>query len=85
MLSFRIPEKVKVSWALLPLGMVLSKLTFVVWASSSWDTVGDSEMTLSPELTLVEWILSSLVFRDMEVVSSTTSKLGGVLAGCYRC
>ena len=77
MLSFNVPVKVKVSFALLPPGIVSSKLTLVVCASSSWETVGDSEMTCSPAVTLVEWILSSFVFRDIEVVSSTTSKLVG--------
>jgi hypothetical protein len=64
-----------VSCALLPFEMVCSKLTLVVCESSSWETVGESEMVWSPEVTLVEWILSSVVLREIEVVSSLTSKL----------
>ena len=63
------------SWALLPLEMLLSKLTVVVCVSSLCETVGESETTWSPEETLVEWILSSFVLRAIEVLSSLTSKL----------
>lgn len=55
--------------------MAWSKLTVVVCASSSVATWGDSVMTCWPAVTLVEWILSSLVLRAMDVVSSTTSRL----------
>jgi hypothetical protein len=54
MLSFKIPEKVMVSWALLPLEMDWSKLTLVVCESSSWETLGDSEMVWSFAVTFVE-------------------------------
>jgi hypothetical protein len=64
-----------VSFALLPLEMVWSKLTLVVCESASWEMVGDSEMTWSPAVILVVWILSSFVLSEIEVVSSLTSKL----------
>lgn len=63
------------SFALLPRGMVLSKLTWVVCASSLAVTLGEVEMTCWSASTLVEWILSSFVLRVMDVVSSATSRL----------
>ena len=76
MLSFSVPVKTRVREALDPLGRVWSKLTLVVCASSSWARAGESEMSFSPEVTLAEWILRSMVLRVMDVESSTTSKLG---------
>jgi hypothetical protein len=70
------PVKLIVTEALLPPGSVCLKLILVVWFSSSWETDGESVMTCSPEETLVVWILRSVVLRDMELVSSTTSRLG---------
>lgn len=75
MSSLSVPVKVMVSFALLPPGIVCSKSTLVVCLSSSWETLGLLEMTSSPVVTFVEWILSWLVLREMEVLSSTTSRL----------
>lgn len=63
------------SLALVPLGMVWSKLTLVICASSSVVTLGEWVRSCSPAATFVEWILSSFVLSEMDVVSSTTSRL----------
>jgi hypothetical protein len=65
-----------VSFALLPLESVGSKLTVVVSLSASWETVGESEMTLPSAETVVEWMVISFVLRAIEVLSSLTSRLG---------
>ena len=80
MSSLSVPVKVMVSFALLPPGIVFPKSTFVHCFSSSCVISGLLEITSSPAVTLVEWILSSLVLREIEVVSSTTSRL----AWCQR-
>lgn len=76
MSSFSVPVKVMVIFALVPPGSVWSKSTFVLCLSSSYVTLGLLEMTWSPAVIFVEWILSSLVLREIDVLSSATSRLG---------
>ena len=75
MSSLSVPVKVMVSFALLPPGIVFPKSTFVHCFSSSCVISGLLEITSSPAVTLVEWILSSFVLREIDVLSSTTSRL----------
>lgn len=84
MSSLSVPVKVMVSFALLPPGSVWLKSTCVRCFSSSFVSLGSLEMTSSPAVIVVEWILSSLVLTEMEVLSSTTSRLGGS-ALCQLC
>lgn len=85
MSSLSVPVKVMVSFALLPPGSVWSKATCVLCFSASFVSFGLLEMTSSPAVILVEWILSSLVLTEMEVLSSTTSRLEGDQHGTRLC
>ncbi len=75
MLSLRVPVNFWVRVALLPDGIVFLKEMLVVCVSSLCVSSGEEEMTLEPEVMVVECILRSRVFNEMHLVSSRTSRL----------
>jgi hypothetical protein len=75
MLSLRAPVNLCTSVALLPAGKSSLNETLVVCVSALYSISGDEATDLEPVRISVEWILRSSVLRDMEFVSSTTSRL----------
>ena len=63
------------NWALEPAGIVLSKEIVVVCVSSLYLIIGDEVTSLPPADIDVESMLTSRVFRAIEVESSLTSRL----------
>ena len=55
--------------------MAFSKDTVVVWDPSSYASFGLDVISVPSEETVVECISISRVFRDIDVVSSWTSRL----------
>lgn len=67
---------------MLPADNVSPKETLVVWVSLLYETSGVAAISFEPVETLEERMLRSRVFREIEVVSSTISRLG-IVSECY--